>query len=316
MPDDPNGIYYTNRVMVLMYHDVSPMRDSKSLSVKNFEKQLALMQKNNFHWISMNQYREFILHASPVPVNAVLLTFDDGYESLYKYAYPLLEKYHAPASSFLVVNTVGNPEHIGMPKVTWEQVKQMHQHGIDFFNHTYDSHLYVPVDRWGKHRISMLASPIYNKKMQRRETESEYELRVASDLKKANDILYRQLGTQNHVLAFPYGAFSQPLLKICSRLGIDITLTVKSGLDKTGQTNGFRVNAGGSTDDPVLQLSLMKQAPKLLGNSHFGNAYHFPYYSFGSLLVTLLTGILWLRTGRRLQKERILRKNESTPFVL
>jgi biofilm PGA synthesis lipoprotein PgaB len=314
MKNDPNGIYYKDNVIVLMYHDVGPNPlNRNSLPLAKFESQLTLMQANNFHWITMDQYRNFILHANPVPVNAVLLTFDDGYESFYKFAYPLLEKYHAPASSFLIVNTVGNPSHIGLTKLTWEQVKLMHQHGIDFYNHTFDSHMYMPIDSSGKHLIPMLAGRIYNKLSHRRETESEYEQRITSDLKKANGILDQQLGIHDHVLAFPYGAFSKPLLKICKQLGIDITLTVKEGMDKSGQTNGFRVNAGGAANNPDLQLSLMKQAPKLLANSHFEDEgpHRTLHFTYGILLVVMLSGMLWLRTWRRLYRERLPKKNDN-----
>src|SRR4029453_14466196 len=113
----PNGIYYKDRVLVLMYHDLSPEpKDPSALSVANFGKQLELMRDNNFHWISMSHNTDFILHSSPVPDNAVLLTFDDGYESFYTYAYPLLQKYQAPASNFLIVKTIDNPEYKGIPK--------------------------------------------------------------------------------------------------------------------------------------------------------------------------------------------------------
>ncbi|MCD9023224.1 polysaccharide deacetylase family protein [Cohnella silvisoli] len=308
-PNDPNGIYYKDRVIVLMYHDISPKPDDlKSLSVANFDKQLELMRDNNFHWITMNQYRNFILHSSPIPVNAVLLTFDDGYESLYKYAFPVLEKYHAPSASFLIVNTVGNPQHNGVPKLTWEQVELMHKNGIDFFSHTYDSHMYVPTGPSNKKQLPMLASQIYLKDKKRKETEQEYEQRVTSDLKKANDILFQKLGAPNHVLAFPFGAFSKPLLKICNQLGIDITLTVKSGLNKAGQTNGFRVNAGGMTNDPVLQMSLMKQALNRLGNNHFGKPSVPHHFILLTLLVLLILGVFWLWVGWKLFGEKMRRK--------
>lgn len=300
---NPTGIYYKNRVLVLMYHNLSPKpEDPSTLSVANFEKQLQLMRDNNFHWISMSQYRDFVLHASPVPDNAVLLTFDDGYESFYKYAYPLLQKYQAPASSFLIVDTVDNPKHIGVPKLTWEQVKLMHQNGIDFFSHTYDSHKYVATNSSGTSTKAMLTGQMYLKDNERRETEQEYELRITNDLKQANDILQQKLGVQNHILAFPYGSFSKPLLKICEKLGIDVTLTVKMGINKPGQTNGFRVNAGGTSNDPELQLSLMKHAEEKLSGIQFDETYDSHIMKW--LLVLAVVAIFWLWSGRRWLMER------------
>jgi biofilm PGA synthesis lipoprotein PgaB len=266
----PNEIYYKNRVLVLMYHHLSPNPETPStISVDNFEEQLKLMRDNNFNWITMKEYRDFILHQSPVPDNAVLLTFDDGYESLYEYAYPLLQKYKAPASSFLIVDKVDNPKHGGFKKLTWEQIKIMHQNGIEFFSHSYDSHTYAKSNASGTSKNAILAGPMYLENKKRKETEEEYKLRITKDLKRANDILQKKLGVQNHVLAFPYGLFSEPLLKVCEELGIDVTLTVKKGINKPGQKNGFRINAGGKSTDPELLISLMKDAVEKLGDAHF-----------------------------------------------
>ncbi|MEC0094366.1 polysaccharide deacetylase family protein [Paenibacillus macquariensis] len=296
--NNPNGNYYKDRVLVLMYHDLSPEpKDPGTLSVANFEKQLELMRDNNFHWISMSQYTDFILHSSPVPDNAVLLTFDDGYESFYKYAYPLLQKYQAPASSFLIVNAIDNKEYTGIPKVTWEQVQQMHRNGIEFFNHSYDSHKYAKTNSRSTRETAMLAGRIYLKDKQRKETEEEYKLRVTNDLKQANDILQQKLGIQKNVLAFPFGGFSESLLDICDQLGIDVTFTVKMGINKPGQTNGFRMNTGGMANDPVLQLSLMKHAEKRLGSIQFEAGSR---TLIKSLLVLVVVAALWLWSGSKL----------------
>ncbi|QHW33801.1 polysaccharide deacetylase family protein [Paenibacillus rhizovicinus] len=272
-PDEPHATYYKNRVLVLMYHEVEQVpHDIGALSAAKFERQLELMKANNFHWITMDQYRDFILRGAPVPNNAVLLTFDDGYASFYQYAYPILSKYEAPATSFLNVCTVGNPKEAGVPKLNWSQVKEMSRNGISFYSHSFDSHRYAPTDAKGKHMIAALTGRIYLKELGRRETESEYERRVKADLEQANVILERELGSPNHVLAFPYGAFSKSLLHISAQLGIDVTLTVKDGLDSTGQNNGFRLNAGGKQDNPELLLALMKHAPQRLGHAHFDRA--------------------------------------------
>jgi len=303
---EPSGVYYRDRVLVLMYHDVSPNPlDSKSLSVPHFEEQLERMKANNFKWITMSEYRDFILHGAPVPNNAVLLTFDDGYESLYRHVYPILKKYDAPASAFLIVGKVGETRG-AFPKATWEQIKEMQQGGIEFFSHTFDSHSYVPTAPKNEELKAKLARQMYLKKEKRLETEEEYEARVTEDLRQANELLERELGKPNYALAFPYGAHSDPLLDICARLGIDITFTVKSGLNATGQTNGYRLNAGGMDNNPEMQIELMKVAQKRLVGDYS------PYMSPGARKTvfismagaTFIVGLLWLWAGWNLVRRR------------
>ncbi|WP_256253109.1 polysaccharide deacetylase family protein [Paenibacillus sp. UNC496MF] len=299
--DEPHGTYYKGRVIVLMYHEVvQAPQDAGALSTAKFERQLRMMKANNFHWITMDQYRGFILHGDPVPDNAVLLTFDDGYASFYRDAYPILRKYEAPATSFLIVNTVGNPHHAGVPKLTWDQVREMNRNGISFYSHSFDSHLYAPADAGGKHAIAALSGPIYSRDKGRRETEREYELRVKTDLEKANAVLEQELGSPNHVLAFPYGAFSKPLLAICAQLGIDVTLTVKDGLDRPSQSNGFRLNAGGMQNNPDLQLALMKQARQRLGHAHFDRAPERKREALWTLAAMAIVAALWTEAAYKL----------------
>lgn len=256
----PFGVYYRDGVIVLMYHEVTAAQvDPETLLVSKFKRQLSLMQANGFHWITMKQYTDFILHHAKIPDNAVLLTFDDGYESFYTSAYPVLKQYHAPATHFLIVNTVGNPKHPGIPKLTWDQVRLMHDHGIDFFDHTFDSHSYAYADKAHKFTKPMLEGPLYWQSEGRKETEQEFEARITADLSKAKTELHSQLGNSYDVLAFPYGAFSADTLGVCRKLGIEVTFTVKRGINHAGQLNGYRVNAGGTDNEPDEIVEYMKE---------------------------------------------------------
>lgn len=255
--------YYSDKVIVLMYHDVSPRPlNDKTLTVDRFDKQLRLMKDAGFHWITMDQYMDFITKHKPVPDNAVLLTFDDGYESLYRYAYPVLKKYHAPAVGFLIVETVGNPAIKGIPKVTWDQVKEMKANGLAFYSHSYYSHMEEPVSPASKRVRGILAAPIYGLKngVKRTETREEYLARMTSDLEKADRKLRQELGNTRKALAFPYGDYSPDLLKVCRKLGIDVTFTVKRGINGHRDWVGYRVNAGGMADDPAALIRDMEQA--------------------------------------------------------
>ncbi|MCJ8011906.1 polysaccharide deacetylase family protein [Paenibacillus sp. KQZ6P-2] len=259
----PNAIYYKNKVIVLMYHDVRPNpTNSKSLDTAVFEQQLDAMKANGFHWITMDQYADFITKGKAVPDNAVLLTFDDGYETFYTDVYPILEQYHVPATSFLIVNTVGNKMHPGIPKLNWDQVLAMHRSGIDFYSHTFDSHAYGNIRIAGRtvdRPEPMLMGPEDNKTLHRVETEGEYTTRVTRDLGLSDEILREKLGNTRNILAFPYGGYSKPVIDICHKLGIQVTFSVKQGINSPGQYIGYRVNAGGMDNDPVALLEYMKR---------------------------------------------------------
>lgn len=92
------------RPRVLMYHMVSdPVPGAKfnglRVSPARFEQQLRWLRDNGFHFATMAE-----LMAGPVPAKTVAITFDDGYRDNYTQAFPLLRKYGAKATLYLVVD--------------------------------------------------------------------------------------------------------------------------------------------------------------------------------------------------------------------
>lgn len=258
-----NGTYYTDKVAVLMYHDLSDKTVKKTnnaeaesaIPLDVFKEQMELLKADGFHVISIDQYADFIENKGNVPDNAVLLTFDDGYESFYTMAYPVLKQHSYPAVNFVIVSGADNankPKQIGRPKMTWDQMREMQKSGMSFYNHTYDSHKY------GVMRADGLTKPVltrhqYLKKEQRVETDEEYHSRVKTDLEKAEQRLKEELGNTKGIIAFPYGAYNTEVLNILKEVGISLSFTVKEGINGRGQTNGFRVN-GAKEGESAKQL--------------------------------------------------------------
>lgn len=104
-----------SQVAILMYHRISPKRERPYLnviSVKSFRRQIEYIFRN-YEILSLDELVEYILSEKPLPKKAVVITFDDGYKDNYLYAYPILQKYHIPATIFLVTG------HIGTDKLFW-----------------------------------------------------------------------------------------------------------------------------------------------------------------------------------------------------
>lgn len=256
----PNGIYYRDQVAVLMYHHLSekPMPQFPwVLSVDQFEEQMQLLQQEGFHVITMEQYRDFMLNNGTVPDNAVLLTFDDGYESFYTLAFPILQKYDYTAVNFVIVSTIDHPDPNSVPKLNWEQMRLMKSAGMEFYSHTYDLHHYGVVDAEGGERPAASAL-LYLNDENRNELNEEYYSRVKHDLAKAEHRLKEELGNTESVIAFPYGSFNEKLLEVCNSLGIELTFKIQDGINTRRDRNAARVNGGSQTLTAALTLEQMK----------------------------------------------------------
>lgn len=110
------------------------------MSLKNFEKQLKYLQKNNFTILKLSELFERLNSGKPIS-NCVCLTFDDGYKDNVDFAYPLLKKYKIPATIFVSTDYLGqtmtNSEGIKLPIINEEDMRKLRDHGVEFLPHTH-----------------------------------------------------------------------------------------------------------------------------------------------------------------------------------
>ncbi|HQE50420.1 MAG TPA: polysaccharide deacetylase family protein [Fervidobacterium sp.] len=110
-----------SQIVILMYHRVSPQNDNwslKPLSPQSFEGQIKYFC-HNFEVIPLEQLVQRILQEKPLPKKAVIITFDDGYKDNYLYAFPILKKYHIPATFFLTTGHIGTGNLFWWDKVSY-----------------------------------------------------------------------------------------------------------------------------------------------------------------------------------------------------
>lgn len=267
---DSRSSGFRNQVAVLTYHHVDAVESEYTISPERLRDHLEALKANQFQVISTEQFVAFLKEGKPVPPNAVVITFDDGYESYYRYAYPELKKQGMTATNFLIVKSVGDRA-AETPFMTWDEVKQMTKDGFDFYSHTYDAHGFG-VDDKGK-QLSPLTHPNWSDSLGRMETEEEYKNRVLNDLTQAETILREQLGNKLSILCLPHGRYNQSLIDIGNQAGIDYYYTGDYGLNDTGDILVKRVTAGvptlsgqGLVDKINKQTTVLGKAENVLKN--------------------------------------------------
>lgn len=228
-------------VVVLMYHDFGYSGNPSIINAEVFDDQMNALKENNYNVISMEQYVDYMEGKIDVPEKSVLITFDDGYSDFYEIAYPILQKYEFPATNFIIVKSSDEPNPNQLPHITWDQMREMKANGMSFYNHTYDSHKMI---NKAEKKSPMLANHMEG------ETTEQYKARVREDLVTAHELLVKELGEQDNILAFPYGAFSDELLEVMEEIGLHHAFTIRPGLnERGGEKLYYRVNAGLSAMD-------------------------------------------------------------------
>jgi len=69
-----------------------------------------------------------------LPLNPVVLTFDDGYLDNYTHAYPILERYGFSGTFFIITGLVDKRTEGYM---SWDQIEELHSRGMEIGSHSY-----------------------------------------------------------------------------------------------------------------------------------------------------------------------------------
>ena len=125
---------------ILMYHhiQVSSRDDRLSVSPANFKKQMDFFSKQKYKVISLEELTNLIKGQKPIPPKTVVITFDDGYEDNYIYAFPVLKKYNFPAVIFIITDKIGKTGY-----ADWAEIKEMSENNIEIGSHS-QSHPWLP----------------------------------------------------------------------------------------------------------------------------------------------------------------------------
>lgn len=134
LKDAPDLVSYP---LVLEYHQIRPVAHSDlDVSVENFKQELDWLQEHNYRTLSLYKFNRCIDKHQPLPPKSVLITFDDGYEGVYKYALPELRKRYMHATLFLVTDSL-NKKDPAYARITTAQVQKMgHDYLVDLGSHT------------------------------------------------------------------------------------------------------------------------------------------------------------------------------------
>lgn len=113
------------------------MEDSVSPVV--FSNQMGYLYKKGYRVISLDEIADYVDNSSKKRLSKILvITFDDGYKSICKFAMPILQKFDFTASVFLPTKYIGkysewtNPS---SPLLTWNEILTMEKNGILFGSH-------------------------------------------------------------------------------------------------------------------------------------------------------------------------------------
>lgn len=207
---------------VLMYHAVTPAADHQAghvhISLAAFAAQMQWLHDNGYETITVAE----IGQQKHTSAKKVILTFDDGYYSLYELVTPLLKQYRFSATLFLTTASVGAAGYDVLPHfekeypagdrpLTWDELKEMEHSCWDIQAHG--------------HR-HLVHNAIATQALQ-------------AEISQSKKLIEYHLDKMVEYYAFPYGRYDGRCLEITRQTGFKHVFTVQPGLVQN--INRFRL---------------------------------------------------------------------------
>lgn len=193
---------------ILCYHVIeSPYDTEFSISREAFMQQMQYLAATGYNVISLDDLADFVAgKRKSLPENAVVITVDDGYRSVYDEMFPVMKKYRFPFTVFIYPKFIGQ----GSYALTWNQIREMAEEGALIESHTL-SHSFLTRNR------------------QRSLGEKSYSEWIESELVQSKEIIEKETGRTVRYLAYPYGDYNEDVARKTADAGYEAGLTCDFG---------------------------------------------------------------------------------------
>jgi peptidoglycan/xylan/chitin deacetylase (PgdA/CDA1 family) len=128
---------------ILMFHAIENSLAPDSFPPDLFERGMATLHEAGCRTISLLDLVACLRNGGRFPERRFVLTFDDGYRSVYERAAPILARYNWTATVFLRgdarprrAGSAGLLEMSGRPLLSWREIHEMRNAGLTFGAHT------------------------------------------------------------------------------------------------------------------------------------------------------------------------------------
>lgn len=237
------------QLSILMYHQVGDFRNIKTLKAnychyKKFARQMAMLKWTGQTVIPMTEAVSFLRGEGDYPDRCVAITFDDGYENFYQYAFPVLKKYGFSAMVYIVAGELSGSSywlrednHEPGKLMSEQQIKEIYSAGIEIGSHT----MTHP-------RLATLSSED-----------------CARELIKSKEILEELLDTGIDHICYPYGSCDEKVIELSRAAGYRVGTTTVKGLAASGHDALALPRKAVSINDSVFKVwkNLRKKPGKL-----------------------------------------------------
>jgi len=131
---------------ILTYHRIlleEPTRERDpqriAVSLEQFRRQMTWLKRLRYHVFPLEKYPDHLRLNKTLPSRSVAITFDDGYEEVFRFGLPVLKEFGFPATVFAVAEELGGQnawDGGGVPLMSIDHYKEWAREGMNIGAHS------------------------------------------------------------------------------------------------------------------------------------------------------------------------------------
>lgn len=204
--NSPTAAAETPSVAILVYHRFAPtVQDAMTVRTATFRWQLEYLRHHHHPVIPLVALVSYLRGLGPPPPDgAVVITADDGHESIVREMLPAVREYRVPVTLFIYPSAISNARYA----MSWNDLDNLQHTGLfDVQSHTF----WHPNFTIEKRRLSPVA----------------YRAFAATQLTQARAVLRSRLGVDADLLAWPFGIEDDDLAALAVDAGYVAGFTIE-----------------------------------------------------------------------------------------
>jgi poly-beta-1,6-N-acetyl-D-glucosamine N-deacetylase len=190
-----------NGAVAIMYHRFGESSyPSTNITIAQFESHIEALKRSPYYVIPITDLAAALKEGREPQKNAIVITIDDAYQSVYTQAWPRLRAANLPFAVFVSAATIGHGHNM-----TWDQLRELRDSGVYIGNHG-DLHRHMAHDDNAQNILEI----------------ERAKKRFAEEMGPTNR-------TTPQIFAYPYGEASNAVKNALIETGFDVAFGQHSG---------------------------------------------------------------------------------------
>lgn len=236
------AVYEDKGIPVLMYHHVLPesklgtYKDvSTTVTAEAFEVQMTYLVEEQFKVLTKQELLAYLHGELILPLNSVMITFDDGLLSTKEYAYPILKEHGLHALQHII------------------SARKDREEGFQVFDATANLQFFTDEEMAVMDDVFNYEAHTFNLHILDPDTQTSRLMKASAG--ELRDDLRQNLEDIPNATAFayPFGQYKEETIEVLKELDFELAFTTQVGYTMIAEDE-FRIKRFGPTQSTTLEL--------------------------------------------------------------